>query len=79
MNIRDYYQSHLSHLETPEFVAWFEGWYGDESSYSVSDGALLEAYWGERRFALLGWHAAHLPANVSANKFRFVRSIQEKQ
>ena len=75
MEMRKYYKVNLERLETPEFVRWFERWYGDESPYEP-DSPLLDAYWSERRFALFGWHAAMLPANVSADKRLFVRSLR---
>ena len=78
-DLRHYYKSQLAHLETPEFVRWFEGWYGDESGYPPEGSALLEEYWSERRFALLGWHAATLPVNVATDRMAFIRSIKEKQ
>lgn len=76
MEIRKYYKEHLAHLESPEFVAWFENWYGDESPYGPGHSENLEKYWSERRFALLGWHAALLPVNVAADKRRFVQSLR---
>lgn len=75
MEIRTYYMQHLQHLETPEFVAWFESWHGDDSAYGPEPSDLLDLYWSERRFALMGFHAALLPNNVSANKWLFVQSL----
>lgn len=74
--IKSFYAERLRHLETPEFVAWFETWYGDDSPFPPESTDLIERYWSERRFALLGWHAAMLPATVSGNKHAFVQSIQ---
>jgi hypothetical protein len=76
MDIRRYYLDQLQWLETPEFVQWFEAVYGDESPFKPDDHKLLEMYWSERRFALLGWHAAHLPASISRDKIAFVQSIR---
>lgn len=72
---RDYYKTHLAKLETPAFVAWFEGWYGTEDAYVEDGGRLLDEYWNERRFALLGWHASQLPAAVSGNAAAFVGTL----
>lgn len=75
MDIKTYYMQKLAHLESPEFVTWFESWYGLEFDYVGGPSEILDLYWSERRFALLGWHAALLPNAVSADKVAFVRSL----
>lgn len=76
MEMRDYYMRCLKHLETPEFVRWFEGWNGDESAFPPEGDPLLDLYWSERRYALMGWHAALMPNNVSADRVRFIQSLK---
>ena len=77
LDMRTYYKQKLQHLETPEFVAWFEEWYGGEEPYGPEPSKLLDLYWSERRFALLGWFAAHLPFSVARNKAAFVRAMHQ--
>ena len=79
MEIRAYYKNRLAHLETPEFVRWFESWHGDESVYPDGGSDLLERYWSERRFALFGWQAALMPCNVSGDRLAFLRKLEIKQ
>ena len=75
MDMKQYYKDRVEHLETPEFLNWFKSWYGDDSAYAGASQELIDGYWSERRFALMGWHAAMLPCAVSADKRAFVVSL----
>ena len=77
--LQHYYADHLQKLETPDFVAWFEGWFWMQPSSMTRQkeiAILGSAYWNERRYALLGWHAAKLPASESADPRKFVASLK---
>lgn len=74
--MQDWYEKEMRPLETEEFVVWFEGWYGDETSYGDLLGSdykeeYLDDYLSERRFALVGWLARELPKEVREDNIEF--------
>lgn len=77
--LETYYAAQLAKLETPDFVAWFEGWYWNfpkTKDRQAEIAALGDAYWNDRRMALLSWHAAKMPASESADPYKFVDSLR---
>ncbi len=77
--LETYYAVHLVKLETPDFVAWFDGWYWNfpkAKDRQAEIDALGDFYWNERRFALIGWHAAKMPPSESADPIKFVDSLR---
>lgn len=74
-----YYAAHLVKLETPDFVAWFDGWYWVPASRMGKQEEIKilgDFYWNERRLALIGWHAAKMPPSESADPIKFIDSLR---
>lgn len=67
------YEDRFAHLETPEFKKWFETWYTNEEAYG--DNPLLDAYFTERSFALVGWLAGRTGVAHLLSKQKFVLQV----
>jgi hypothetical protein len=71
---KEIYEKRTRHLETPEFVQWFETWYAKEEDYA-NNLSLRDAYLTERNFALVGWLAAKTPDAHKMSEVEFVCKV----
>ena len=53
----NWYDTHWRQQETPEFVSWWIGEYGNPEDYDEVEYEQDE-YWVRKGFALMGWHGA---------------------
>lgn len=71
--MEQFYEVRLRHLETPEFVQWFEEWDGGkESDFEDASPDLRDRYLSERRFALIGFLAGRRVDSHQMSRIDFV-------
>lgn len=73
-DFKRYYELRLRHLETPEFVQWFERWMCAESEFNGLPD-LRDGYLKERNYALVGWLAGKTENAHLMDKYEFVSKV----